>query len=169
MYSIPGWNIPKKRNPVAQETDMPQIGIINLTGKRIPPARNLKRIARKTLESERKAGREINLVFVTDKQIRKLNLKYKKRNSPTDVLAFRLAERRGTPGYTRFLGDVVISIDTALRQAKVFRSTRKKEIYLYTIHGILHLLGYRDYTKREFHSMQKRQNRILERIWNSTA
>ena len=96
----------------------------------------------------------LNLVLMTDAQIRRLNLKYKKVNRPTDVLAFET-------------GDIAISVDTASRNAKVYNTTKTKEILLYLIHGILHLSGYDDSTKKGSGLMQRKEDALLNKVWNS--
>lgn len=60
-----------------------------------------------------------------------------------------------------FLGDIVISMDTARRQAGDFNSTLRNELKLYLIHGVLHLLGYDDETRAGFREMSERQKRLL--------
>lgn len=111
-----------------------------------------------SLEQMNKPG-EITLCFVNDSAIRKLNLKYCGKNNPTDVITFDLAEDKQA-----LLADIVISTDTALRNARIFKTTPLYEIYLYVIHGILHLLGYDDKTIKQRKIMQKRTGQILTAI-----
>ena len=101
---------------------------------------------------KKKKGLEI--VFLGDKQIKPLNKKYKKRNSPTDVLSFELGE----------LGEIIISSDTALKNSEIFHTSLEEEIVLYVIHGILHLFGYDDGTAREKGRMSKKEDVILEAL-----
>lgn len=104
----------------------------------------------------------MNLVFVTDKAIKKLSRKYKHKNSATDVLAFGMNEPPD------LLGDIVISVDTAKRAAKKFDSSMSKEIRLYVIHGILHLLGFDDRTKQGLRRMKRVEEKLFrEMAWNS--
>jgi len=109
------------------------------------------------------------LIFVTDVEIKKLNRKYKKENHPTDVLAFDMHGTRSLKRKKCIFGDIAISVDTAVRQAKIFNTTRKKELYLYMIHCALHLLGYDDRHTKERRRMEKRQSELMERVWNSLA
>lgn len=113
-----------------------KITIINLQ-KRIPvKATRLKAIALKVLSKEgAKKTCAVNFLFVTDKQIREFNRMYLGRDCPTDVIAFDT-------------GDIVISSDTAIRNSGIFKTTPLSEIYLYVIHGLLHLLGYKDNNKK---------------------
>ena len=85
---------------------------------------------------------EIGIVLTDDREIKELNRKYRKINRPTDVLSF--ASRDGIKIETTadILGDVVISIQTAKKQAKEFRHSLKYEIFRLLVHGVLHLCGY---------------------------
>lgn len=93
--------------------------------------------------------------------IQKLNKKYFKSNVPTDVIAFPLTERL-CPDY---LGEVVISVEEAVRVSKRYRKRWQEECMLYLTHGILHLLGYADRTDRQRKVMEKKQHQILERLF----
>lgn len=105
-------------------------------------------------EGLNKSG-EITLCFVNDSQIRKLNVKYLKEKSPTDVLAFDLGlKTKNSP----MLADVVISTDTAIRNAKLFKTTPLFELNLYCLHGVLHLLGYKDKTLKDKKLMRKKES-----------
>ena len=102
----------------------------------------------------RRGSSEIEIVFLTDKQIRSLNKRYKGEDSPTDVLSFDLD---GT-------AEIFISIDKAGENSKLFKTTPGKEVTLYIIHGILHLAGYDDLTPKDRARMESRQDKILEAI-----
>ena len=80
-------------------------------------------------------GRELSLLFTSDKEIRELNAHYRKKDKATDVLSFPLDDNS-------MLGDVVISVETAAKQAKSYRTTFRNEIERLLIHGVLHLLGH---------------------------
>jgi probable rRNA maturation factor len=118
---------------------------------------------------------ELSVLLTDDAKIRKLNLEHRKKDSATDVLAFPLdggptrsrANRgaRSTRIAENFsdvpplLGDVVISLDTAARQARTRRRELILEVRLLLAHGILHLIGYDHRTpseKRRMHRMTQR-------------
>ncbi len=123
----------------------------------------------------------INICFVTDEEIRRLNSRYSGRNSSTDVLAFDLSNKKiafgdnskrfsvvGKVPYTfphhekdRLLSDIFISTDTAVSNSKNFKTTPLYETYLYLIHGMLHILGYDDRTARERAVMRKKEKEYL--------
>jgi len=91
-----------------------------------------------------------------------LNQKYLKYNFSTDVLAFDLREQKGS---LRTLGgEIIISTDTAKRNSKIYGTTLKKEIVLYVIHGILHLVGYDDHEARDIRRMREKEQEILGKI-----
>lgn len=89
-------------------------------------------------------GVEISIVLCDDPFIRSLNLEYRGLDKPTDVLSF--AQGDPDEGWGSTLGDVVISLDTADRQAAAAGWTLDSEVVLLAVHGVLHLLGYDDAT-----------------------
>ena len=111
-------------------------------------------------EGVKKSG-DITICFAGDKKIRQLNKKYHLRDSSTDVLAFDLSN-----DISRSLfADIAISVDTAIRNAKIFRTTPQDEINLYIVHGILHLLGYNDNNSRQRKIMNKKSDQILKNLY----
>jgi len=89
---------------------------------------------------------EISVKFVDDEEIHLLNKEYRNVDRSTDVLSFPLGEN-GTYDINndtgaKMLGDIVISIDHAIAQAKQYGHTLEREIGFLTVHSMLHLLGY---------------------------
>jgi len=82
-------------------------------------------------------SKEIELIFMSDDEIAKINAEFRDKNSPTDVLSFPLEEMPNSP-----LGTIVISIDKAKNRAEELGHSVDDEISLLFIHGLLHLLGY---------------------------
>jgi probable rRNA maturation factor len=118
----------------------------------------------------RRAG--LSVVFVTDAQIRKLHRQYTGDDRPTDVLAFGQMEGKFFPQVSApFLGDVVVSVETARRAAPRYGNRWDQELLLYLCHGILHLMGYRDSTPRLKAKMDKKQDQmvklLLGKAWRS--
>jgi probable rRNA maturation factor len=85
---------------------------------------------------------EVNLLLVDDDEITQLNRRYFRRNRPTNVIAFPMAGGPGAWIASRVLGDVVISAQTAERQAREAGKKAEEEILFLMVHGILHLLGF---------------------------
>lgn len=141
---------------------MLKISVNNLQNKvRINP-NGVKKIILKTLSlKEIKKNGEITISFVKDSTIKGLNLRYLKKNNPTDVLAFDMA---GQPGSNNIFADIVVSTDTALRNARIFKTTAFYELNLYVIHGLLHLLGYDDRTKKDKLIMRKKEESLLKSL-----
>ena len=83
---------------------------------------------------------EVVLVFVGTKAIRTLNRKYRRRDRPTDVLSFPIG-KKGADGKF-YLGDIVISVPDAAKQARKRGHGLEREMEVLAIHGFLHLAGY---------------------------
>ncbi|HET7853089.1 MAG TPA: rRNA maturation RNase YbeY [Candidatus Methylomirabilis sp.] len=103
---------------------------------------------------------ELSVLLVGDRAIRRLNRVYLNRDHPTDVLAFPQPKGFPSPG-PHLLGDVVISVETAARQAKAQGHSLDQELALLLIHGLLHLLGYDDSTPAARRRMSSTQARLL--------
>ena len=104
---------------------------------------------------------ELSLLLTDDVQIRALNKQYRKINRPTDVLAFPMLEGDAFPPRSQLLGDVVISLETARRQAKEAGHSMGREVKILLIHGILHLLGYDHEDSEEAARLVERKTRAV--------
>ena len=104
------------------------------------PSAELRRIAAALLVELKQNRAELSIALVGDKEMRPLNRRYREKNQTTDVLSFFI-EEQPQPG-AALLGDVVISVEQARRQAQERNKTLKSEMVTLLIHGILHLLGY---------------------------
>jgi probable rRNA maturation factor len=102
------------------------------------------RLASKTLAAVDRSGAGVTLAFVRDDDIRSLNRKFRGKDSATDVLSFPSFDKRAKDPSAEDgnLGDVVISADTALRQARESGHSFEREASELLIHGVLHLCGY---------------------------
>jgi probable rRNA maturation factor len=106
---------------------------------------NLNRVRKslKTLLKELHCGdREIGLLLVDDNQIQTLNNDYLRRNVPTNVISFAMTEGEFGNINPQILGDIVISVETASRDASTGQIDLMDELDFLIIHGLLHLLGY---------------------------
>jgi probable rRNA maturation factor len=83
---------------------------------------------------------EVGLVLTDDDEIHELNRAWRKKDRPTDVLAFAMREGEGGALHPGVLGDVIISVETAARQKR--RRTLEEEVFFLWSHGLCHLLGY---------------------------
>ncbi len=84
---------------------------------------------------------EINLAFVDNRTIKKLNRKFLHRNAPTDVLSFPSGEGKSADGKS-YLGDIAISVPQAFRQCFPEEHGLEEELEDLAVHGFLHLLGF---------------------------
>ena len=93
-----------------------------------------------------KGSAEISVTIVDDEQIHELNRKHRNIDASTDVLSFPLGENGvydvNPETGAQLLGDIVISIEHAVKQAKVYGHSLDREIAFLTVHSMLHLLGY---------------------------
>jgi probable rRNA maturation factor len=95
---------------------------------------------------------ELSIALVDDATIRALNRTYRNKDKPTDVLAFPLHE----PGQDGLLGDVIVSVETARRQAARRRRPLLAELTMLLAHGLLHLVGYDHQTDAQEREMTAR-------------
>lgn len=106
---------------------------------------------------------ELSMVLMNDRAMRRLNAQYRGKDRPTDVLSFPQALPRG--GAEQLIGDVVISLQTATRQAKERKSTLHAEVVRLLVHGILHLLGYdHERSQQEARRMGAKERMIIRRL-----
>jgi rRNA maturation RNase YbeY len=115
-------------------------------------------IARRVLRAERSRRASVNIIYVDDRSMVRLNSTYLRRRHATDVLSFSLSESPGT----LLEGEVYVNLDQARRQARHYRVTLKNEAARLVIHGVLHLLDYEDKTVREQRIMTRLEERYLE-------
>lgn len=109
------------------------------------------------------ADKEISLCFVDDEKIKQLNKQYLCKDKATNVLSFSLREDEYGDVNPQILGDIVISVETAKRDALESGLTLAQEIDFLLIHGLLHLLGYnhQNTTKKETNIMRQKEKEIF--------
>ena len=133
------------------------------------PAEPLVESAHQILEFLGLGAVELSILLCTDTLIQTLNRDYRGLDSPTDVLSF--AQREGEDGDPDdpMLGDVVISVDTACRQAAKHGHALEIELQILLVHGVLHLLGYDHIDESDAVEMRIEEQRVLDRLSASTA
>ncbi len=126
--------------------------------------RRMKNLALRLLRSE-SCGEEteVSVLLTDDEQIKELNRDYRGIDAPTDVLAFsqKEGEAIGCETEDGLLGDVVISVETAQRQAEEHGHSLDQEIDILLAHGILHLLGYDHEDPEDAKLMFAKQEEVL--------
>ena len=108
---------------------------------------------------------EISILLLDNSQIRDLNREYRKKDKPTDVLSFPMRDESSDNVQPQLLGDIVISVETAEKQARQRNHSLYRELCFLLIHGTLHLLGYDHETSKKVEKqMQKKEAEIFDRI-----
>jgi probable rRNA maturation factor len=130
----------------------------------VPDRRWLARRARSLLGALGHARSELSVALVDDAEIEGLNARFRGRRAPTDVLSFSLLEGEHAAFRGGLLGDVVISVDTAKRQARRGRRTLDDECLRLLVHGVLHLLGHDHEEPREARAMRAEERRLLRAV-----
>ena len=104
-----------------------------------------------------------NVIIIGNDDIKKINKEYRNIDNPTDVISFALEDNKqiDIPD-VRVLGDIYISYDKVISQAKEYGHSEKREICFLAIHGLLHLLGYDHMTKEDEEKMFSLQKELLE-------
>jgi probable rRNA maturation factor len=128
-------------------------------GARVSPStvRTLRARVGRAMRAAGVAGRAMTISLTDDRELRGLNKKYAGEDHATDVLSFEqgepAADKRGIPPIRGrrppLLGDVIISVETAARQAKAAKHSLLAELFHLSVHGMVHLLGYDHATKAE--------------------
>lgn len=152
--------------------------LVATRGRRAPTlARHLSHTARRLLDTLHLERAELSLVLVSDRVMHALNHRWRGKDRPTDVLAFPQEDdvHEGPAGVRRtarpsmlperLLGDVVISIDTARRQAKERGHSVGAESERLLVHGLLHLIGYdHERSTADARRMQRKERALLRAL-----
>ncbi len=103
---------------------------------------------------------QVDVNLVSDNEIKEINRKFLGRDRPTDVIAFSLEEGEAFPREeVPLIGQIIISAETAKKQAGRYKNSFKEEIYLLIIHGLLHVAGW-----EEGEELQKCQDKIANHL-----
>ncbi len=136
--------------PVSEE-------LMDLVKKSITAALNYENIFEKV---------EVSLLFIDNDEIRELNKEYRGVNLPTDVLSFPMYDdiSEALEEEYLYLGDIVISCEKAIEQAKDFGHSVEREIGYLTVHSVLHLLGYDHMNEEDKAIMREKEEEILKKV-----
>ena len=137
-----------------------EVVLLNQQRRRRIPAARLRRVIQHAARALRVSG-EVALVLTSDAPVRRLNARYRHQDEPTDVLSFP------GPGGEGGLGDIVISLDRAARNAPRFGRTLSQELEILTLHGFLHVLGYDHET--DDGTMDRLESRLRKRLLGTGA
>ena len=125
--------------------------------------RTVRRMAERMLQSLDLSGAELSVLLTDDTRIHQLNREHRGKDKPTDVLAYPLLDAPLKPGeaFSGLLGDVVVSLDTAARQATKQGHSLLREVCFLLAHGLLHLLGDDHQNAREARAMHARTRKLV--------
>jgi probable rRNA maturation factor len=140
---------------------------VRVSGRRgLPPLdrTRLRARARAVLREIGRRGAELSLALVDDAAIAELNRRFRGVCGATDVLSFSLEDGRHADRRGALLGDVVISLETAARQARRARRTLDDEVLRLLIHGALHLVGHDHVRSAEARAMRAEERRVRRAV-----
>ena len=124
----------------------------------------MKRIVRKVLQSLGVSQGYFSVTFVSRQKITALNTQYLRHHFATDVLAFDLSDAASVSLKKKVSGDIIVSVDAALKQARAFETSISYELILYVVHGILHLMGYNDHRPADIKKIRRKENEIMNSL-----
>ncbi len=130
-------------------------------GRGIVDPRTVRRRAERLLRFLGLDGSTLSILLCDDDIIRALNREYRQKDEATDVLSFSMNEGESLAGDAELLGDIAISVETAVRQAPAVGHSTTEEVTSLMIHGLLHLLGY-SHSNRTAEKKMQQKARILE-------
>jgi probable rRNA maturation factor len=137
-----------------------KVEVFNLQNKYWVDTKKIKKLLKNLMDYYKCGNKEITLILVNNRTIKKLNKKFLKRNYPTDVLSFPLDEKILNGSY--YLGDIAISVPQAFKQCFKLSHGLERELELLTIHGFLHLLGFdHEKDKGEMKAEEEKLKRIF--------
>jgi probable rRNA maturation factor len=147
------------------ETEKATIDIDNRQSRYSICRKTVRKISRKALDALGYPDGELSLVLVDDAQITNLNKEFLKREGPTNVIAFSMREGEFREISPNLLGDVVISLETADREAHEAGLSLPGRFCELLVHGLLHLLGYdHEHSEAEAGEMDMKSREILKII-----
>ncbi|MFW6368247.1 MAG: rRNA maturation RNase YbeY [Spirochaetota bacterium] len=129
----------------------------------VVPAEELEDIALAVLQAEQAAGAEVSVLVDDDATVRELNVRFRGKNEPTDVLSFLSSESAGGDN-RRNSGDIVISVSSVAANAERFGVSVDEELRRVLIHGMLHICGWNHATNDDDEPMLQRQEALLRSV-----
>lgn len=130
----------------------------------------IKKLLKDVLQIEGRMASELSIALVDDEKIKGLNRSFLGKNIYTDVIAFPWNESCLSPESKdnqikdKICGEIVVSVQRALKMAERLGVAPEGEIYLYLIHGLLHLMGYDDKDAKTASNMHEKEQDILARL-----
>ena len=133
------------------------IQIYNTTETKFLPLKKIKTVLGVILEDYKIKDSEINIIFLSDYDIQKINAQFLNHDYTTDVISFNFYEED-------LEGEIYISVDTARLQSQEYKVSLTNEVLRLSIHGVMHLLGYEDDSTDKKEKMHNLEEKYLEII-----
>jgi probable rRNA maturation factor len=121
----------------------------------------IKDLAQSFLDKHNLNKKLVSLAFISKKEMSKINSTYRDQDKNTDVLSF--TEDEGG----NYLGEILINYEKIKKQAKDFKNSAEEELDFILVHGLLHLLGYKDEKEKDKEEMIKLGNEFLNEYYNN--
>ena len=133
------------------------VDVVTKSKKWVGKEKLVERLAKKLISLVKSDAQELSISLVSDHQIKKINLQFRDKNKPTNVLSF--------PAFDRvFLGDIVIAYETLEREAKEQKKKFNDHLTHLILHSILHLLGHDHEEEKMAQKMEKLEIKILKQL-----
>jgi probable rRNA maturation factor len=113
---------------------------------------------KRVIEAEKKTLGQLNFVFTSDKNLLATNIQFLNHNTYTDIITFDYCEAQ------KINGDIIISVERVRENAKTFKVVFEDELKRVIIHGVLHLCGYKDKSKKDVEQMRSKENLALRKF-----
>jgi probable rRNA maturation factor len=152
----------------SRKTKLKKITVCNVHPTYRIKKKEIEALINRVLRSE-KMSLPVDVIFVDDEFMERINRKFTKRRKTTDVLSFGMKEGKSMAVDYPGLGDIYVSLDQAKRQAKEYGISLKEETSHLVIHGLLHLLGYDHKNKAQAKIMKEKEEAYLNRGVSSKA
>lgn len=118
----------------------------------------LKNWIKATILAEKKTLGELNYVFCSDEYLHEMNVEYLQHDTLTDIITFDNSDTKN-----EITGDIFISVDRVIDNAAKFKVSIEDELHRVMVHGVLHLIGYKDKKKEEKETMRFKENFYLNK------
>ena len=122
---------------------------------------NLKRLIKRACAYLSLERYNFSMLITDDSEIQAINSQYLKNDSPTDVLSFDLSDDFAP---SEVHGEIIISVDQAIANHHAYSNDLDRELFLYLIHGILHLLGFDDDNLKDEQKMREKEKEIINHL-----
>lgn len=143
-----------------------KIKIINIQNDKKINQSHIRALVNRTVKLYTREKYDINIIFVDELYIKNMKNKYFNMNRVTDVIAFGMNEGKYLIGENRFLGDVFVCPNQAYKRARDFGNSFGKELCLYVIHGVLHLLQAQGFIKSGHRILERLQEEVYAKLYS---